>query len=619
MLAASAVGLFLYFVPAVAAQSNEDCLMCHGQTDSGSPFVDGKSFSSSIHGRNLCVSCHQDAKELPHPEKLAPVSCAKCHRLESQIYRESDHGRAVAAGRTEAATCKDCHGHSHTLLNSRNPASPVHRKNIPSTCASCHGKPGNVINDKLTERKPVETYNTTVHGTAFHLGKINAAVCSDCHGSHDLHGSANAASRVNRARIPETCGRCHANVLEVYRQSIHGQASANGIKESPVCTDCHGEHTIRSQEDPASSVFRGGITKTCSGCHESERILRKFGLPTGRLKSFMDTYHGMASQRNDLRVANCASCHGWHDILPSKDPRSSIHPNNLSNTCSRCHSGAQVKMLTGKIHGGKGTQPPFWIWFFRWFYRVVIPLTLGGMLLHNLLDFLRKLLHPIPAPHPHEVNVLRLNVQERIQHGVLSLIFVVLAYSGFSLEYSSAWWSAPFHWFGGEALRKAVHRWTALMFVFTGIWHVTYMVFTRRGQFLWRVRLRPRLRDLVEPVHLMLFNAGLRKERPSIRYPSYIERAEYWALLWGSVVMILTGVLLVFNDFTLKHAPLWVPELATMVHFYEAVLACLSILVWHGYWTVLDPAVYPMSWAWIGGRLRRRIKIKPRKDSHDKK
>lgn len=617
--AASVAGQVLFFVPTAVADGNEDCLMCHGQKDSDSPFVDEKAFSSSIHGRNLCVSCHQDAKDLPHEEKLAPVSCANCHRLESQIYRESDHGRAVSAGRTEAATCKDCHGHSHTLLNSRNPASPVNRNNIHNTCAECHGKPNTTINDKLTERKPIETYDSTVHGVAFHAGNTNAATCSDCHGTHDLHGSANAASRVNRAHIPETCGRCHSNVLAVYRQSIHGQASANGIKESPVCTDCHGEHTIRSPEDPTSSVFRGGVTKTCSGCHESERIVTKFGLPAGRLKSYMDTYHGLASQRGDLRVANCASCHGWHDVLPSKDPRSSINPANLSNTCSRCHSGAQVKLLTGRIHAGKETRPPFWIWFFRWFYRFVIPLTIGGMLLHNFLDFLRKLLHPIPTPHPREMSVLRLNVHERIQHGVLAFIFVILAYSGFSLEFSTAWWATPFQWLGGEAARKGLHRWTALFFVLTGVWHLSYMSLTRRGRFLWRVRLRPRLRDLVEPLQLMLFNIGLRKDRPAMRYPNYIERSEYWALLWGSFVMMSTGILLVFNDLTLKYAPLWVPELATMVHLYEAVLACLSMLAWHGYWTILDPAVYPMSWAWIGGRLRRRFRSHSHRDSHGKK
>jgi cytochrome b subunit of formate dehydrogenase len=139
------------------------------------------------------------------------------------------------------------------------------------------------------------------------------------------------------------------------------------------------------------------------------------------------------------------------------------------------------------------------------------------------------------------------------------------------------------------------------------------MIGTARGRFLLREGLLPRLRDLTEPLHLTLYNLGLRKTRPALRYPTYIERAEYWALLWGSLVMVVTGGTLVFNNFTLRHAPLWVPDLATMIHYYEAILACLAILVWHAYWTVFDPAVYPMNWAWLIGRLRRKKAAAPEK------
>ncbi|HMU74479.1 MAG TPA: hypothetical protein PKD69_01795, partial [Elusimicrobiota bacterium] len=316
--------------------------------------------------------------------------------------------------------------------------------------------------------------------------------------SHLLHGSANPASRVNRARIPETCGRCHQNVLSVYQVSIHGRASANGIKETPVCTDCHGEHTIQSPENPASSVFRGAVTKTCSGCHESERIVAKFGLPAGRLKSFMDTYHGLASQRGDLRVANCASCHGWHDVLPSPDPQSAVNPANLANTCGRCHAGAQAKLLAGRIHAGKGNRPNRWVLFFRWFYLIAIPLTIGGMLVHNGLDFLRKVIDPPPPPHGRELTVLRLTAHERAQHGLLALAFSVLAYSGFALAFPSAWWAAPFQWAGGEVARKALHRWTAPR---TGT----------DGPASDRARARP-----ARAPGAGLFGAGLQRVRPGV-------------------------------------------------------------------------------------------------------
>ncbi len=586
------------------ALDNSDCFACHGQQGATPHDVDEAAFKKSIHGKNLCVSCHADVTELPHAEKLASVACNRCHRVETQIYVNSDHGRAVARGRSEAATCKDCHGHSHTLLNSRDPSSPVNRRNIPQTCAHCHDNKEIMGKAKLTERDPFQSYSHTVHGEAFAKGQLNAAVCSDCHGTHDLHGGFNPASRISKQNIPETCGKCHQNVAAVYRVSIHGQANKAGIKEAPVCTDCHGEHTIQSPRDPASTVWAGAVTKTCTGCHASERIAMKFGMPVDRIKTYMDTYHGLASQRGDVRVANCASCHGYHDVLPSNDVRSSIYPTNLANTCGRCHPGAAEVLSRGYIHSPPSAR--HWvIALARRFYLILIPLVLGFMLLHNLLDFLRKLITPAPPLEIREDEPIRLTVNERWQHVVLILTFTVLAYSGFALKFHDATWAqvlAPF----GENIRRALHRWTALIFCLLGVYHMIYMVGTRRGRMLLRAFL-PSLADLRAMREQGAYSLGLRKDPPPAHgFYHYGEKMEYWSLLWGSLVMVVTGCLLVFNNFALKHFPLWISELATLVHYLEAILACLAILIWHGYAVVFDPRVYPMNWAWLTGFIRRK-------------
>jgi cytochrome b subunit of formate dehydrogenase len=70
-----------------------------------------------------------------------------------------------------------------------------------------------------------------------------------------------------------------------------------------------------------------------------------------------------------------------------------------------------------------------------------------------------------------------------------------------------------------------------------------------------------------------------------------------------AVVMTLTGFLLWFNNFTLRHFPKWVSDASTAVHFYEAILATFSILIWHFYMVVFDPDVYPMDLAWITGKV----------------
>jgi cytochrome b subunit of formate dehydrogenase len=609
LFAVAAAGVGFFVVPSAAAPSNADCLMCHGQEDSGPLFVDEKKFAASIHGRNLCVSCHKDALEIPHPDKLAPVSCSNCHRLENKIYLNSDHGRALRGGRPEAATCKDCHGHSHTLLNSRNPASPVNRANIVNTCGQCHADTKRMSRFRLSEKDPLESYNETVHGKAFAEGRTNAAVCSDCHGTHDLHGASNPLSRVFRANIPNTCQSCHQNVALTYNESVHGQAAKAGLKESPVCTDCHGEHTILSPTDPGSSTFTGAITKTCSTCHTSLKLAAKVGLPVDRMETYKDSYHGLAGDRGNLRVANCASCHGFHDVLPSSDPRSSINRANLANTCGKCHTGAGERLSTGYVHGVP-TDKHWTLVFVKKFYLLLIPLTLGLMLLHNFFDWLRKAWSGDPARHGHEANEIRLTRNERVQHFVLMGTFSLLAYTGFAARFSAQPWVqyvAPF----SEEMRRSIHLWSALVFSVLSVYHLAYMGFSTRGRKLLRA-FWPRWDDVKVFTGRQLYNLGLKKNPPqSTSFFNYAEKIEYWAMVWGSVIMAVTGCLQVFNNTALKYLPLWMMDLAMQIHFYEAVLALLAILIWHIYGVMLDPDVYPLNWAWLTGRVKPNHTKKP--------
>jgi cytochrome b subunit of formate dehydrogenase len=78
---------------------------------------------------------------------------------------------------------------------------------------------------------------------------------------------------------------------------------------------------------------------------------------------------------------------------------------------------------------------------------------------------------------------------------------------------------------------------------------------------------------------------------------------EYWAFMWGTVVMALSGFLLWFDNLTLRHFPKWVSDAATAVHWYEALLATFSILIWHFYLVIFDPMVYPMDTAWLDGKI----------------
>ncbi len=462
---------------------DNNCLSCHTNNTSAIQekpphLIDKEVLESSVHQDLDCIYCHSDIKEVPHKEELKKVDCSQCHYDTSEEFAKSIHGESGKKSIQDLPACTDCHG-KHDIYAKTDTRSLVYHININETCIKCHGDP------KIIERHPlpspgfVKRYRESVHGRCPDISREpECATCSDCHGSHDVYAASDPRSKIFHGNVPNTCRKCHKDISEVYYRSVHGKAIKSGIKEAAVCTDCHGEHTIQALTDPKSSVYKGAISKTCSACHDSEKIVMKFGLSTDRAKSFYDSYHGLAFRGGDLSVANCASCHGWHDILPSSAPQSSIHPKNLPQTCGKCHPATKTGLIIGKVHVMEKAEEHFLLRFFRDFYLVLIPLVIGAMMINNLADYFRKLITSTSLTHSptqREYRILRMNLNERIQHGILLSTFIVLAYSGFALKYPDTWWVIPFNLLGGESMRKAVHRWSAFVFILNSIYHLCYI------------------------------------------------------------------------------------------------------------------------------------------------
>ena len=207
---------------------------------------------------------------------------------------------------------------------------------------------------------------------------------------------------------------------------------ARGDSEAPVCTDCHGIHTIKSHLDPKSSVFAGNVARaTCANCHESMRMSQEYGFSGRRMTTYTASYHGLAAELGSTVVANCASCHGAHDILPSSDPRSTINKANLVKTCGQCHPGATDKFVQGKVHIDVPLSADISSIAIRWIRRIYIPMiivVIGGMVLHNLLIWRKKAMDKRKA-QPR--TVVRLTLQQRIQHWCLLSSFITLVITGF--------------------------------------------------------------------------------------------------------------------------------------------------------------------------------------------
>jgi cytochrome b subunit of formate dehydrogenase len=508
------------------------------------------SLKASVHASLACATCHAGIKVYPHPKSVPLPKCSDCHPKESGEYDKSVHGQAAASGNQAAPTCAICHGDAHTL--------------------------------------------TETHTWAF------------------------------KKAIPDLCAMCHADIAKQYSESIHGQVLARGSVDVPVCTTCHSAHLILAPTNPGSTVYPTHIRETCGQCHGNLQLARTYGLPANRLLTYDASFHGLASKEGSIVVANCASCHGIHLILPSFDPRSSINARNLSETCGKCHPGAGQRFAIGPVHELPGTGSSIgekavgWV---RLFYLIVIPLTIGLMFVHNLGDWLRKLAQmrlrkveqsaDMAAP-PTGEDETRMYCFERFQHLFLLSSFIVLVWTGFALKYPNGWWAQLFlAWESrGRPVRGLAHRAAAVLFMAVAGIHIVSLLKSRRLRRHWK-ELWPRWSDVPQALAGFMYNVGLRRGRPPLPEHNYIHKAEYWAVVWGTAIMTITGLMLWAHNRTMQWLPRVFMDLTTTVHLYEAILAALAILVWHFYFVIFDPDVYPMDTAWLTGKSPRRREAAP--------
>jgi formate dehydrogenase gamma subunit len=592
----------LYTSPLSSTQQpikTSECLECHdaSEHEKNSPY--DALLGGSAHAGFDCADCHTGIAGLPHDDPIAKVDCGNCHEDAAEAYKW--HGRNPYPGGKDIPLCTDCHG-VHDILPSSDPNSRTSVVNLPSTCGVCHENVDLVKKHDILYGQAVTVYRNSVHGKAAQGGIGLVATCTDCHSTggsaHRILVPGNAESSINHFNIPNTCAKCHADVARQYWDGIHGKLVKRGETGSPVCTNCHGEHGIIAHTDPRSPVSPTRVAEaTCSPCHESAYLNEKYGIPSGRLTSWVDSYHGLKSRAGDVAVANCASCHGAHMILPSTDSMSSIYSENLQHTCGKCHPGITETLAKTSVHGQPGMSSTKAAEVVGQIYVVVIFLVIGTMLLHWAIDY-RKQIRLVTLKE----QVVRMTTDEVWQHTLLMISFIVLVVTGFALRYSDSWWAnLLFGREGGFPWRGTIHRGAAVLFFITSIWHLFFLLTPRGKAFvkdMWPTKV-----DLEQFVQMVRFNLDRSDHRPRFGRFSYVEKAEYWALVWGTIVMVITGIFLWWDNIASQWLPKGFLDIMLVVHFYEAVLASLAILIWHMYSTVFSPGVYPMNPAWFTGKM----------------
>lgn len=377
-----------------AAQSNDDCLMCHEDesltgTRGGeeiSVHVSPSILDRSVHSGMDCVMCHMDlaGTEFGHEEDVERVDCSICHSEQASLQARSVHGRAAAAGDELAPRCTTCHG-AHNVLPHTDPDATTSTMNIPVMCGQCHKEGAPVaLNRDLPEHDILENYSQSIHGEGlFEKGLTVTAVCTSCHRSHLVLTRDDPESSIHRSNIAGTCTACHARIEAVHEQVIEGRLWEEEPHKIPSCSECHSPHEIRRpahdltgmanadclecHSDPNLTMKgpkgeqvslyvderhynRGAHSGTaCAQCHTevSSTLKRPCDTVESRVdcaichaeevNHYAESRHGRLAAGGDEHAPTCLDCHQKHQMQRHTVPTSPTFARNVPDLCAQCH------------------------------------------------------------------------------------------------------------------------------------------------------------------------------------------------------------------------------------------------------------------------------------------
>ena len=350
--------------PVLAQNSaNDGCLACHGQPGmqaslpSGEVIyltVDAGVYNASVHGQegNACIECHPDVDLQAHPKGDAAWQDlgVRTHRdLSILLYRDA---------------CVECHEDQYA--------------------------------DNLDG----------AHQKAVAAGDENAAICTDCHGTHNITDPTQPLSKGS-----QMCERCHSEIYELYKESVHGGALlGEGNADVPSCTDCHNVHKTQGPlGDTANSSFHLSSPELCRKCHSDAALMGKYGINADVYDSYVADFHGTTvalfeklAPGQETNKPVCIDCHGVHNMRKVDDPESAVIKENLLVTCQKCHPGATANFPTSWVsHYRPDAKRTPLVFFVNLFYWILIPAVLGVMFVLVAIDARKRIASRRNKEHQH--------------------------------------------------------------------------------------------------------------------------------------------------------------------------------------------------------------------------
>jgi len=418
-----------------------------------SVYIDRKRFKTSVHYFLSCAQCHKEFSDENHPARKFATrqayserqafNCRGCHKekdickniVHEGFARTGDQKKAPCtlchdahyfgkkpkgiALSSEEKYCMKCHGKERTMMirngervsikvDMHHLSGSVHNK---ISCSDCHfgfsfdEHPQRKFNTKrdfvlassaVCRRCHFDKYTKTmesIHYTMLSMGRTEAPVCTDCHGSHMVPYVVKEKSFIARR-----CKKCHPEIYGTYVQSVHGNALINDNNQDvPVCTDCHTSHDI---QNPYSLDYREHIPEMCSKCHADTRITSKYGLSPEVGDSYISDFHGITLKLYKMQkeidmdptkqIAVCTDCHGTHDIASTRNSDASMVKENLMERCRKCHEGAPPNFPASWLSHYEASlvHTPL-VYFVKKFFEILIPIMLIGMVVQIILHIWR--------------------------------------------------------------------------------------------------------------------------------------------------------------------------------------------------------------------------------------
>ncbi len=453
-----------------AAQSLSDetqsCLECHAQqglkvsfqnNESMEAYVNAVTFKASVHASLGCAGCHTEFSRNDHPTRVfkskeqyaskSVLACRQCHSDETLrakpvhaalLLKESSapvctacHSAhaitAIAGGKTVAGEkeyCLGCHTHDITMvtINSEIALLKVDMTALNSSvhaklgCFDCHFgfsatehpkrnfksiREFSLATADACRRCHFDKYSKTldsVHYSLLSQGRLDAPVCTDCHGSHSV-----ARAKADRTQTARKCEKCHAGVYQTYAMSVHGKALLKtGNVDVPICSDCHSAHSI---QNPQTMDYREKVPEICGQCHANEDLMKKYGLYPGVVNSYLEDFHGVtlklyrkqkgtSASAKRSSIATCVDCHGVHNITKTTGAGTTIVKTRLAKQCQVCHAGASNNFPDAWLsHYEPSLKNAPLVFLIKLMYKIFIPFMLTGLVLQILFHVWRYVMY----------------------------------------------------------------------------------------------------------------------------------------------------------------------------------------------------------------------------------